>query len=197
MSLLMSAKWDVCGFRLLPVLSKGVLSSCLRCTSTPRLVLTAVQVMSSLTKHHRAVSSACCCPGNPRQPKKMSIWKYLIKLIFYKMKSSIFQTLIYIQIFSFVTVSYLLLLSPTICHKLNCCKFSYFKINIRLWWNESGKQAWNLSSGSITDHCVFLSLYQLCSTSAASVFPEEVFVDFAANVNNTLHYSIHFFLLTV
>lgn len=93
MSLLMSAKWDVCGFRLLPVLSKGVLSSCLRCTSTPRLVLTAVQVMSSLTKHHRAVSSACCCPGNPRQPKKMSIWKYLIKLIFYKMKSSIFKPL--------------------------------------------------------------------------------------------------------
>ncbi|XP_052676534.1 ATR-interacting protein-like [Crassostrea angulata] len=79
--------------QLLPVLSKGVLSSCLRCTSTPRLVLTAVQVMSSLTKHHRAVSSACCCP----------------------------------------------------------------------------------------DHCVFLSLYQLCSTSSTSVFPEEVFVDFAAN----------------
>eukprot|EP00105_Crassostrea_gigas_P036305 XP_019920453.1 PREDICTED: ATR-interacting protein isoform X4 [Crassostrea gigas] len=79
--------------QLLPVLSKGVLSSCLRCTSTPRLVLTAVQVMSSLTKHQRAVSSACCCP----------------------------------------------------------------------------------------DHCVFLSLYQLCSTSSTSVFPEEVFVDFAAN----------------
>lgn len=116
------------------------------------------------------------------------------KTHFYEMKSSIFQTPIrYIQIFSSVKVSYLLL-SPTIYHKLNFCKFSYFKINIRLWWNESGKQAWNLSSGSITDHCVFLSLYQLCSTSSTSVFPEEVFVDFAANVNNTLHYSIHFFI---
>lgn len=79
--------------QLFPILSKGVLSSCLRCTSTPRLVLTAVQVMSSLTKHHRVVSSACCCP----------------------------------------------------------------------------------------DHCVFLSLYQLCSTSATSTFPEEVFIEFATN----------------
>ena len=50
-------------FRLLPVLRKGVLSNCLKCTSTPGVVLGGVEVMCALAKHEKAVAAACTCPG--------------------------------------------------------------------------------------------------------------------------------------
>ncbi|XP_048739112.2 ATR-interacting protein-like isoform X2 [Ostrea edulis] len=50
--------------QLLPVLRKGVLSNCLRCASTPIVVLGGLEVMCSLAKHEKAVLAACSCPGH-------------------------------------------------------------------------------------------------------------------------------------
>ncbi|XP_061187663.1 ATR-interacting protein-like [Saccostrea echinata] len=49
--------------RILPVIGKGVLSNCLKCSSTPAVVLGGLDTMCSLNKHEKAVLMACSCPN--------------------------------------------------------------------------------------------------------------------------------------
>ncbi|XP_062590170.1 ATR-interacting protein-like [Saccostrea cucullata] len=48
---------------ILPVLGKGVLSNCMKCSSSPAVVLGGLDALCSLTIHEKAVLMACSCPN--------------------------------------------------------------------------------------------------------------------------------------
>lgn len=206
MSLLMSAKWDVC---VISDSSRSWVRGCYPAVcGVPQPRVSSWPLYRSWV-HWPSTTELCPQPAAAQviltSPKNcLYMYKYKTQLFIQqlathflkkKIKSSNFQSPIYknVQfcysfIFAIITYHSFHLLNPRNWTALNFHKLKY----ICLWWIKCGKQAWHYSFVSITDHCVFLSLYQLCSTSTASMFSEEVFVDFAANVINTLHYLIHF-----